>query len=112
MPTEENEINAALNRMKLAVTDNGPGVPEPGRARVREPFYRMNNHKKTDGSGLGLALIKAIAERHGVVLSLQDSALELKASLVFPLEISDGRQPPAKPPRLMVGLTTSPAPRR
>lgn len=92
---EGTEITAALNRLdqgvEIAVSDNGPGIPEADRARVTEPFYRVDGHKTTEGSGLGLALVKAIAERHGAVLSLQDNAPGLRVSLVFPFKTSGGR---------------------
>jgi two-component system OmpR family sensor kinase len=47
----------------LEVVDNGPGIPEPDRARVFDRFYRVPGTAST-GSGIGLALVRAIAERH------------------------------------------------
>lgn len=59
----------------LTVEDDGPGVPEADRARVFEQFYRSGNvGQHQPGSGLGLALARAIAERHGLVLELADTA--------------------------------------
>jgi len=50
----------------LRVCDRGPGVPEPSRERIFEPFYRLPGHaEKSGGVGLGLSLVKQIAERHG-----------------------------------------------
>ena len=50
----------------LAVMDQGPGVPMEYQQRVFEPFYRLPGVSETGGGvGLGLALVKAIAERHG-----------------------------------------------
>lgn len=96
---ESTEITVALNQLgqgvEVAVSDNGPGIPEADRTRVVEPFYRVDGHKTTEGSGLGLALVKAIAERHGAVLSLQDNAPGLKVSLLFPIQTSGGRHTPA-----------------
>ncbi len=49
----------------LAVTDEGPGLA-PGEAeRVFEPFVRGTAAGASDGSGLGLALVRRIAEAHG-----------------------------------------------
>lgn len=48
------------------VEDRGPGVPEAQRERIFEPFYRMKGASEKDGGvGLGLALVKSIAQRHG-----------------------------------------------
>nr|WP_315209275.1 HAMP domain-containing sensor histidine kinase [uncultured Albidiferax sp.] len=50
----------------LRVFDRGPGVPEALRERIFEPFYRLPGASETNGGvGLGLALVKSIAERHG-----------------------------------------------
>jgi len=50
----------------LRVCDRGPGVPEALRQRIFEAFYRVPGHaEKAGGVGLGLSLVKQIAERHG-----------------------------------------------
>jgi signal transduction histidine kinase len=49
---------------EILVCDQGPGVPEAQRERVFEPFYRYAT-RETNGAGLGLALVRQIARRHG-----------------------------------------------
>ena len=50
----------------LEVTDRGPGVPEAEREHIFEPFYRLAETSEAGrGSGLGLALVRQIARRHG-----------------------------------------------
>ena len=52
--------------VSLEVCDRGPGVPEAMRERIFEPFFRLPGHaEQTGGVGLGLALVKQIAARHG-----------------------------------------------
>lgn len=52
--------------VRLAVMDQGPGVAPEHQQRVFEPFYRLPGVSETGGGvGLGLALVKSIAERHG-----------------------------------------------
>jgi two-component system, OmpR family, sensor kinase len=52
--------------IELEVCDRGPGVPEAERERIFEPFYRSNHASERDGGvGLGLALVRSIAQSHG-----------------------------------------------
>ena len=51
--------------VELKVCDRGPGVPESERERIFEAFYRMPGHAEREGGvGLGLSLVRQIAERH------------------------------------------------
>jgi signal transduction histidine kinase len=53
-------------QVELRVCDRGPGVPDALRERIFEPFFRLPGHAEREGGvGLGLALVKQIAERHG-----------------------------------------------
>jgi signal transduction histidine kinase len=58
--------------LEIQVADNGPGIPEEERDKVFERFYRLDRSRSTSGSGLGLALVKAIAGLHGLALTLED----------------------------------------
>ncbi len=50
----------------MQVCDHGPGVPPAHRERIFEPFYRLPGASETAGGvGLGLALVRSIAKRHG-----------------------------------------------
>lgn len=52
--------------VQIAVSDRGPGVPEAERERIFEPFYRPPGSASARGGiGLGLALVRQIAEHHG-----------------------------------------------
>lgn len=59
-------VAAHGNQASVQVCDRGPGVPDSQRERIFEPFYRMPGHaEQAGGVGLGLSLVKQIAERHG-----------------------------------------------
>lgn len=60
----------------LVVADDGPGIDPRDRARIFDRFYRGQGlGEETSGSGLGLALARAIAERHGLALTLEDAPM-------------------------------------
>ena len=62
-------------RAVLQVCDRGPGVPFDLRARIFEPFYRLPGASEREGGvGLGLALVKSIAQRHGGTVRCEDRA--------------------------------------
>ncbi|GLO70747.1 hypothetical protein MACH17_22640 [Phaeobacter inhibens] len=58
------------------MTDDGPGIPEAERGRVLDPLYRLDRSRNTAGAGLGLAMVKAIAELREAELALMYSADE------------------------------------
>jgi signal transduction histidine kinase len=50
----------------LRVCDRGLGVPEALRERIFEPFFRLPGHAEREGGvGLGLSLVRQIAQAHG-----------------------------------------------
>ena len=59
------ELGTEGGQAVLHVDDRGPGVPQGQRERIFEPFYRLPGASEREGGvGLGLALVKSIAERH------------------------------------------------
>ncbi|MDU9410202.1 ATP-binding protein [Pseudomonas sp. zfem001] len=58
------------NQLRLCVSDNGPGMSQETLARLGEPFFTT----KTTGTGLGLAVVKAVARAHQGQLLLQSRA--------------------------------------
>jgi signal transduction histidine kinase len=68
----------------IVVSDRGPGIPEADRARATERFFRGEAARNAPGSGLGLALVQAVAVLHGGTLRLEDGAPGLRASITLP----------------------------
>lgn len=71
------EIRVTLKRhagrVELTVSDNGPGVPAPERAKIFERFYRVTDHERghaAKGHGLGLTFVRQIAHAHGGEVSV------------------------------------------
>jgi signal transduction histidine kinase len=59
-------LSATPTRIEISVSDRGPGVPAEECERIFEPFYRMAGHAEhAGGVGLGLSLVRQIAQRHG-----------------------------------------------
>jgi signal transduction histidine kinase len=70
--------------IEIVVADDGPGIPQQDRERATERFFRGEAARSTPGSGLGLALVQAVAMLHGGVLRLEDNAPGLRAVLHLP----------------------------
>ena len=78
---------------EIAVIDNGPGISAHERQRAKERFVRLDKSRTTPGSGLGLALVDAIADLHRATFVLDQGILSefgegLSARLVFSRAVS------------------------
>ncbi|KJK17251.1 histidine kinase [Burkholderiaceae bacterium 16] len=67
----------------IAVSDDGPGIPDEEKPKVLERFYRGDASRSTPGVGLGLSLVAAVAKQHGGVLELTDNHPGLRATLIL-----------------------------
>jgi signal transduction histidine kinase len=66
-----------------AITDNGPGVPDDERGRLFQRFYRLAQSRSTPGNGLGLSLVKAVADLHAIRLEVRDAGPGLQVMMRF-----------------------------
>ena len=64
-------VESSGTAARITVSDNGPGIPPEERSRVFDRFYRRAG-TASPGSGLGLSIVKAIADAHGATLTLND----------------------------------------
>jgi signal transduction histidine kinase len=68
----------------IAVADDGPGIPENEREKVRERFYQLDRSRGTPGAGLGLSLVEAVVDLHRGELRLEDNHPGLRAVVTLP----------------------------
>ncbi len=68
-------VEHVAEEVRIAVTDNGIGIPRPEHRRIFEKFYRIDDRlsRTKEGSGLGLAIVKHVARAHRARVSV-DSA--------------------------------------
>lgn len=80
------ELSAARvdGAIELSVSDSGAGIPDAARERVLERFVRLDASRNQPGSGLGLSLVRAVAQLHLASLQLADNRPGLKVTLRFP----------------------------
>lgn len=78
------ETASSKGAATLTVTDDGPGIAPEDRNKVGERFYRILGSDET-GSGLGLSIVKRIAELHGATVSLSegDGGKGLRVTVTF-----------------------------
>lgn len=75
--------NRRGDHVEITVEDTGPGIPEADLERVKERFVRLDEARTLTGSGLGLALVDAVADLHSgtFVLTRGDNQIGLRATL-------------------------------
>jgi signal transduction histidine kinase len=85
-PSGRIQITLAGDRdvARLEVSDSGPGIPEDRRDAVFDRFVRLESSRSTPGNGLGLSLVRAVAQLHGGSVTLADNRPGLRAILSLP----------------------------
>jgi signal transduction histidine kinase len=96
-------VNVGDHAVKISVEDNGTGIPPELLDRVFEPFTQASEHRSAGrGLGIGLALVRRIAELHGGSVSVESAGRGMGArfTIALPLDVrleSDIHQQPARP---------------
>jgi signal transduction histidine kinase len=80
----EVSLRRANGKIACSVADNGPGIPSAERDHVFARFHRLSD--AVPGSGLGLSLVKAVADIHAISIKLDDAAPGLKVTMEFALK--------------------------
>lgn len=81
MDKEENHLTLAListdDKVKIIITDNGPGIPKESMPFIFNQFYRVerSRNKLTGGSGLGLSIAKMIIEEHSGTIQVESTLM-------------------------------------
>ncbi|HEY8000062.1 MAG TPA: ATP-binding protein [Pseudolabrys sp.] len=90
------QIRGGLPEAAIAVRDYGPGIAREHLPRLTERFYRVDvvDSRAQGGTGLGLALVKHVLNRHGGRLSIESTPGE-GATFIMHLPLPTGGSPPA-----------------
>lgn len=87
---EKGRISVSLEKTDYAVictiADSGPGIPEEFREKVKERFFRMDESRSAEGTGLGMSLVEAVANLHNGQLKLEDNNPGLKVRFILPVK--------------------------
>ena len=71
------------SQLVASVADDGLGVPQSEYERIFRRFYRLERSIRTPGTGLGLSLVAAVAELHGMEFRASDNAPGLRMTITF-----------------------------
>lgn len=92
----EAERPGRARRLWLRVADNGPGVPEPLRDRIFDPYFTTKG--EGSGTGLGLSVSRSVARDHGGDLQLESTSSGASFRLSLPLRADAVQTSPPAPP--------------
>ena len=84
------EAEAAADAIEFIVTDDGPGVPPTFRERVFGMFQTLRPRDEVEGSGMGLAIVKKLVERHGGRIWLADGRNDRGLAVHFTWPVAKG----------------------
>ena len=73
----------------IAVSDEGPGIPDDEIRNVFKRFYRLERSRQAPGNGLGLSLVAAVARLHGAQIETLNTAPGLTIQLSFPAGVEN-----------------------
>ncbi|MEM8592435.1 MAG: HAMP domain-containing sensor histidine kinase [Pseudomonadota bacterium] len=77
-------LEADQGQIALRVGDDGPGISPADRERLFERFYRSDQSRGSPGNGLGLSLVRAIAELHSADIALLQGTQGAVFEIIFP----------------------------
>ena len=66
-------VTEAAGKVSISIADTGAGIPVVERENVQRRLYRLEKSRTTPGSGLGLSLVRAIADLHKASVTLRDT---------------------------------------
>lgn len=69
--------------IEVIISDNGPGIPTDKYDMVFERFHRLDDARSTEGNGLGLSLVKAVADIHNAKIHLENNKPGLRVEICF-----------------------------
>lgn len=90
---------ARCGGFELCVEDNGPGIPKQKLDRIFKPFSQVDNRydRQQGGTGLGLALVRGLAELHGGRAWIEsDAGKGVRAYVVFPVKKAEATSAPPR----------------
>lgn len=78
-------IHARIENDKVVtlIEDQGPGIPDFEKEEVFKHFYRSDSSRSKPGNGLGLSLVRAVADHHKALISLEDATPGLRMLIYF-----------------------------
>ncbi|WP_252180352.1 ATP-binding protein [Endozoicomonas sp. 4G] len=80
---EGSEINIRIDQDSVSVIDQGTGIPESEQEKVFQRLYRLDQSRTTPGHGLGLSLVKVVADRHNARISFENGEGFFAVKLTF-----------------------------
>jgi signal transduction histidine kinase len=80
-------VARSADRVVVTVTDDGPGIAAPDRARVFDRFTRLDDARARDegGTGLGLAIVRELVRLHDGTVTLGDAGPGLRVAISLPI---------------------------